>query len=54
MSKMISCDDGTVIRGENDAELLAGARRHMHDAHPELELSDEQLLGMAVDEAARA
>lgn len=53
MSKVINCDDGVVIRGDTDAELLAGARRHMREAHPELELSDEQLLAMAVDDTAR-
>lgn len=53
MSKVISCDDGAVIRGDTDAELLAGARQHMHEAHPQLDPSDEQWLGMAVDEPVR-
>ncbi|HVL97724.1 MAG TPA: hypothetical protein VM324_00310 [Egibacteraceae bacterium] len=53
MSKVINCDEGVVIRGDTDAELLAGARQHIQEAHPDLELSDEQLLGMAVDEAVR-
>ncbi len=50
MSKVINCDDGVVIRGHTDKALLANAREHLRDAHPELELSDEQLLGMATDE----
>lgn len=52
MSKVINCEDGAVIRGDTDAELLAGARRHMQEAHLELDLTDEQLLGMAVTEVA--
>lgn len=50
MAKVINCDDGVAVRGETDEELLANARRHIEEAHPELvgQLSDEQLLGMAV------
>jgi hypothetical protein len=50
MSKIINCDDGVVIRGDTDETLLANARQHLHDAHPGLDLSDDQLLGMAVAE----
>lgn len=50
MAKVINCDDGVVIRGETDEELLTNARRHLEEAHPDLvgQLTDEQLLGMAV------
>lgn len=50
MAKVINCDDGVVIKGETDEELLANARSHMAEAHPELasQITDEQLLGMAV------
>jgi hypothetical protein len=53
MSKVINCDDGVVVRGADERELLANARAHIADAHPDLvgKLSDEQLLGMAADEA---
>ncbi len=51
MAKVINCDDGVVVRGDTDEELLANARRHIADAHPDLvgKLSDEQLLGMAAE-----
>lgn len=50
MAKVINCDDGVVVRGDTDEELLANARSHIREAHPELDsqLTDEQLLGMAV------
>ena len=49
MSKVINCDCGFTVRGENDDELLAGARAHISEAHPDMEgqVSDEQLLAMA-------
>ena len=50
MAKVINCDDGVVVTGDTDQELLSNARRHIRDAHPELDgqLSDDQLLAMAV------
>lgn len=49
MSKIINCQDGVVIRGEDDAELLANAREHLRTAHRDMldKISDEQLLAMA-------
>jgi hypothetical protein len=56
MSKIINCEDGVTVRGDSDTELLANARKHIADAHPDLvgQLSDEQLLGMAVEETGEA
>ena len=56
MSKVINCEDGVVISGETDDELLANARAHMAEAHPEMvgKLSDDQLLGMAVEDQEAA
>lgn len=52
MTKVINCDDGVVLRGATDAELLANAREHLAEAHPDMagKLTDDQLLGMAVAE----
>ena len=51
MSKVINCDDGVVVRGATETELLANARAHLADAHPEMvgKLTDAQLLGMATE-----
>ena len=50
MAKQINCDDGFVIRGETDDELVENAYAHMKDKHPDLysTLSREEILGMAV------
>jgi len=49
MAMVINCECGHTVRGENEEELLAGARSHISDAHPDMQdqVSDEQLLAMA-------
>ena len=46
MAKVINCDCGYTARGETDEELLAAARQHIEEAHPDMKdpPSDEQLL----------
>lgn len=50
MAKSITFDDGTVVRGESDAELVREAEAHIRAAHPTLagQLSREEILAMAV------
>jgi hypothetical protein len=50
MTKVFECQrDGVVIRGEDDAELLANVERHVADAHPDLvgKLSRDDVLAIA-------
>jgi predicted small metal-binding protein len=49
MAKVINCDCGYTVRGESDDELLAAARKHIDDAHPDMkdQVTDEQLLAQA-------
>jgi predicted small metal-binding protein len=49
MSMLINCDCGYVVRGETERELVAAAREHIRDAHPDQEakVTDEDLLAMA-------
>jgi predicted small metal-binding protein len=49
MAKAIYCDCGYVVRGDTDEELLADAREHMQDAHPDMvgKVSEDDLLAMA-------
>lgn len=51
MAKVINCDDGYVVRGDTDDELIANAERHLREAHPELvgKVTREQLLAQAVE-----
>ena len=36
MAKQITCECGKVILGDSDDEVVAGARDHMRQDHPEL------------------
>jgi predicted small metal-binding protein len=49
MSMLIRCDCGHVVRGETEEELLAAAREHIRDVHPDqhANVSDDDLLAMA-------
>ena len=50
MAKVIDCREGHAsikIRGETDDELVTKAREHLKQYHPSMDLSREQILGMA-------
>ena len=36
MAKQITCECGQIIRGNDDGEVIEGARAHMRADHPEL------------------
>ena len=46
MTKVIKCDCGGTIRGDNDDELVKAAQAHALDVH-QMELTAEQALSMA-------
>ena len=54
MARIINCEDGVVIHGDTDEELVANALAHIEKAHPELvgKLSTADLLAMSVEEVA--
>ncbi len=49
MARLIRCDCGYAARGETEEELLADARKHIEESHPDLagKISREDLLAMA-------
>ncbi|HEV8638559.1 MAG TPA: DUF1059 domain-containing protein [Chloroflexota bacterium] len=47
MRKVLVCDCGATIRGENDDELVANAQKHADEAHGGMRMPREQLLAMA-------
>lgn len=51
MARVIVCEDGVVIHGQNDDELVANAFKHIQEAHPDLvgKLSREDFLGMVTE-----
>ena len=52
MGRLIRCECGKVVRGENDEALLEQAERHVQDDHPELaeRIGSAELLAMAEDD----
>jgi hypothetical protein len=54
LAKQITCECGTVIRGESDDEVVAGAESHMRQDHAELvgQVSREDLLSW-IEESRR-
>jgi len=46
---LIKCDCGYVARGETEEKLLAAAREHIREVHPDQQanVTDEDLLAMA-------
>jgi len=52
MGKLINCECGEVVRGDNDEELIAAVQAHVGRNHPELvgKLSREDILSMSEEE----
>jgi predicted small metal-binding protein len=52
MGRMIRCECGEVVRGEDDQEVLAAAHEHIEREHPDLvtTMTDSQLMAMAEDD----
>lgn len=49
MAKVIECTCGFVITGADDRELVANARQHGVESHPDWpDLPDDELLAMAI------
>lgn len=49
MAKLINCECGEVVRGDDDDDLVANTTAHVDRDHPELvgKLSREDILAMA-------
>ena len=52
MGKLINCECGEVVRGDNDEELIAAVQVHVERDHPDLvgKLSREDILSMSEEE----
>ncbi len=55
MRQIIACECGTIVRGDDEAELLRRAREHMNTNHPAIapQITDEQLLALGQEEPDR-
>jgi predicted small metal-binding protein len=49
MAKVVNCECGYTVRGEDDDEIVANVEAHVREAHPEMagQMSREQVLAMA-------
>jgi len=52
MKQVIVCECGTIVRGDDEQELLTHARGHMRSNHPDIapHITDEQLLALSQEE----
>jgi predicted small metal-binding protein len=52
MSPLIVCECGTIVRGDDERELLSAAHGHMRSNHPAIaaQITDEQLLALSQEE----
>ena len=47
MAKVINCDCGFVVRGEDDDQLVTNAQTHAREVHG-MEITRDQVLALAV------
>jgi predicted small metal-binding protein len=52
--KVIDCDCGKTLQAANDDDLVAEVRAHADEAHPDLELSDEQVRQLVAERSYEA
>ena len=52
--RVLDCDCGLTLQAANDDDLASQVRAHVDEAHPEMELSDEQVRGLVSERAYEA
>jgi predicted small metal-binding protein len=52
--RVIDCECGETLQAADDAELADAVRRHAAEAHPEMELDDDQAKAMVAEQAYTA
>jgi hypothetical protein len=52
--RMIDCDCGATLQAANDDDLARVVRQHVDEAHPDMQLDDEQVRGMIAEKAYTA
>jgi predicted small metal-binding protein len=41
--RVIDCDCGATVQAANDNDLQGEVRRHVEEAHPDMQMSDDQV-----------
>jgi len=52
--RVLDCECSQTLQAANDDELVQAARAHVDEAHPDMELSEEELRGMISERAYSA
>jgi predicted small metal-binding protein len=52
--RVIDCDCGATLQAANDADLFKAAREHVDEAHPDMQLTDEQVRDLVARRAYEA
>lgn len=52
--RVIDCDCGVTLQAANDDDLSQRVREHLDAAHPDMEMSDDELRGFVADKAYAA
>jgi predicted small metal-binding protein len=50
MAKIVTCQCGETIRGDNDDDIFEKVKLHAKDAHGGMQITREQVLAMAKPE----
>jgi hypothetical protein len=49
--RVIDCDCGETLQAANDDDLFGAARRHVDEAHSDLDMSDDQIRELVATKA---
>jgi predicted small metal-binding protein len=52
--RVIDCDCGETLQAANDDDLAARVREHVEQAHPDMQLDEQQARQMVADQAYEA
>ena len=52
--RVLDCDCGQTLQAANDDDLAVAVREHAGEAHPDMELNDEQARQLVADRAYEA
>jgi hypothetical protein len=52
--RVIDCDCGETLSAANDDDLFQATRRHVDEAHPDMDMSDEQVRELVASKAYEA
>lgn len=52
--RVIDCECGETLQAANEDDLVKATRQHVDEAHPDLEMSDDQVRELVADKAYEA